>query len=121
MTSTMTLPAVRSQHGLGPSRPAMGGTVRLTRRGRWVVLLVSLAVALAIGVALSGGSVATQEPGTPAPTQTLVVRSGQTLWDIAAARADDGDVRGMIAEIQQLNGLHSGMVTAGQRLVVPAS
>lgn len=130
MATTLILPAaggasaapraVAAVASRRPARPASGG-VRLTRRGRLVVLLLSLAIVLGVGVALSGGSVATQEPGTAEPTQTLIVRSGQTLWDIAAARTDEGDVRGMVERIERLNALDSAEVTAGQRLVVPAN
>ena len=48
-----------------------------------------------------------------------MVGSGDTLWDIAADLADDGDVRAMVDRIEQLNALDSGMVVAGQRLRVP--
>lgn len=128
MTTTTILPAARPTAAARPSaaRPARSrqvagrGSVRLTRRGRLVVLALSLAIVLGIGIALSGGSVATQEPGTAEPTQTLIVRSGQTLWDIAADRAEHGEVRSMVQEIERLNALDSAEVIAGQRLVVPA-
>jgi hypothetical protein len=94
-------------------------TVRLTRRGRLVVLALALVTVLAIGILLASGSVATEEPGTPEPTRVVLVGSGDTLWDIAAGLADDGDVRAMIDRIEKLNALDSGMVVAGQELVVP--
>jgi hypothetical protein len=96
-------------------------TVRLTRRGRVVVVLAALLVAFAIGVFVTAaGSVATQQPGTPEPTQIVQVGTGDTLWDIASGLADDGDVRGMMEEIKHLNALDSADLQAGQRLVVPA-
>jgi Tfp pilus assembly protein FimV len=95
--------------------------VRLTRRGRAVVVVAALLVAFAIGVFVTAaGSVATQHPGTPAPTRIVQVGSGDTLWDIASGLADDGDVRAMMEEIKQLNALDSADLQAGQRLVVPA-
>ena len=54
------------------------------------------------------------------PADTIVVGTGVTLWDIASARAEGGDVRDMMSTIQQLNHLESGMLVAGQRLRVPA-
>jgi hypothetical protein len=102
-------------------RPAPSGSVRLTRRGRLVVLALALVAVLAVGFVLASGSVATDEPGTPEPTRVVLVGSGDTLWDIAAGLADDGDVRAMIDRIEELNALESGMVVAGQKLVVPAS
>jgi Tfp pilus assembly protein FimV len=95
--------------------------VRLTRRGRVVVVVAALLVAFAIGVFVTAaGSVATQRPGSPEPTRIVQVGTGDTLWDIAADLADDGDVRAVMEEIKHLNALDSGVLQAGQRLVVPA-
>ena len=94
-------------------------TVRLTRRGRLVVLAAALVAVLAVGLFLASGSVATDEPGTPEPTRVVLVGSGDTLWGIASDLAEDGDVRSMIDRISKLNALDSGMVVAGQQLVVP--
>ena len=95
--------------------------VRLTRRGRVVVVVAALLVAFAIGVFVTAaGSVATREPGTPEPTRIVQVGSGDTLWGIASELADDGDVRAMMTRIERLNALDSTTLQAGQRLVVPA-
>ena len=126
--TTMTLdtacprqPASRQPRLAARARPR--SAVRLTRRGRVVVVVVAaLLVAFAIGVFVTAaGSVATQQPGTPEPTKIVQVGTGDTLWDIAASLADDGDVRAVMEEIKQLNALDSGVLQAGQRLVVPAS
>ena len=119
MTASTTLrptlaPAIRAH-----ARPASAGQLRLTRRGRFVVLALAMLVALGLGLALAAGSVATEEPGTPEPTRVVMVGAGDTLWGIAADLADDGDVRAMIDRIERLNALDSGMVVAGQRLRVP--
>ena len=103
------------------SSPVRTGSVRLTRRGRLVVLALALIAVLAVGLVLASGSVATDEPGTPEPTRVVMVGTGETLWGIASDLADDGDVRAMIDRIEQLNALDSGMVSAGQRLLVPAT
>ena len=125
--STITAPhvvplGVRRPQSRPLSRSQSRATVRLTRRGRVVVLLLGLAIALAVGVFLGAGSVATEQPGTPTPTRIVMVGSGDTLWDIAADAADatgSGDVREMVTRIERLNALESGMVLAGQRLRVP--
>ena len=95
--------------------------VRLTRRGRLVVFMFSLVLALAIGILVAAGSVATGEAGKPEPTRVVTVGTGDTLWAIASDLADDGEVRAMMEQIERLNALESGMLAAGQRLVVPAS
>ena len=122
--STITIQQV-PQVRLAP-RPAgrqdARSTVRLTRRGRIVVLLLGLVMALAVGVFLGAGSVATERPGTPAPSHIVTVAPGETLWGIAAeaaAATGEDDVRAMVERIERLNALDSGMVLAGQRLRVP--
>ncbi|WP_193611310.1 LysM peptidoglycan-binding domain-containing protein [Nocardioides lijunqiniae] len=94
-------------------------TLRLTRRGRLVVLLLALGVVLGVGFALASGSVATQEAGTPEPTRVVMVGAGDTLWDIAADVDPEGDTRSTMEEITRLNALDSSMVTVGQQLIVP--
>jgi Tfp pilus assembly protein FimV len=104
-----------------PTRP-VGSSVRLTRRGRAVVVVLGLLVVLAVGVFFGAGSVATERPGTPEPTRIVMVGQGDTLWDIAAdaaATTGSDDVRAMITRIERLNALDSGMVLAGQRLRIP--
>jgi Tfp pilus assembly protein FimV len=114
--TTMTLDTMFSPRAARPR-----STVRLTRRGRVVVVVALLLAAFAVGVFVTAaGSVATQRPGTPEPTRIVQVGSGDTLWDIASELADGGDVRSMIEEIKQLNALDSNDLQAGQRLVVPA-
>ena len=100
-------------------RPTSTPSYRLTRRGRLVILAFALLAVLAIGVVLASGAVGTQEAGTPEPTETVMVGTGDTLWDIAADAAGDGEVREMVERIKSLNALDSGMVTVGQRLRVP--
>jgi hypothetical protein len=104
-----------------PARPARPGGVRLTRRGRLVVLTLAVLAILGIGVFVASGSVATGEAGAQAPMHVVTVTPGDTLWDIAADAATDGDVGAMVQQIEDLNALESGMVVVGQRLVVPAS
>ena len=117
--TTMTLDTMFL--GSAPAQPRrQRSTVRLTRRGRVVVVVAALLVAFAIGVFVTAaGSVATQRPGTPEPTRIIQVGSGDTLWDIASELADGGDVRAMMTRIQKLNALESSSLQAGQRLVVP--
>jgi LysM repeat protein len=126
--STMVLPAVTATAASRPSHPAQRrgapaaqGALRLTRRGRLVVFLAGLLVAVAVAVAFAGGSVATAEKGQPVPTDVIVVGTGVTLWDIASARAEGGDVREVMSTIQRLNHLEGGLLVAGQQLRVPAA
>lgn len=115
--STMTIAPYADFTGRAP-RP---GQVRLTRRGRLVVLLGSLLLVLALGVMWGAGSVATERPGTPEPTRVVQVTPGETLYGIAAEVTVDGDVAAMVERIQRLNALDSGMLEAGQRIRVPVT
>ena len=53
-------------------------------------------------------------------TERILVAPGQTLWQIAAEHAEDGDVRAAVDAIEKLNALDSAMLYAGQELFVPA-
>ena len=122
--STITIDPVRSACYVEPRSPrsTQRSSLRLTRRGRFVVLLLGLAIALTAGVFLGAGSVATGHKGTPEPTRVVQVGPGDTLWGIAgeaAAATGEDDVRAMVDRIERLNALESGMVLAGQRLRVP--
>ena len=131
--STITLSATRGStlddtrlapaRQLRPAHQAVArpsGAVRLTRRGRLVVFSAALLFVLVAGVFLGSRSVATDEAGTPAPTEIVMVDEGDTLWGIASDIAEDGgDVRSVMREIERMNALESSMLTMGQKLRVP--
>ena len=53
---------------------------------------------------------------------TYEVRSGDTLWSVAAANTPaGGDVRRTVAEIRDLSGLDGSTIRAGQTLRLPPS
>lgn len=92
--------------------------LRLTTRGRRV--LVALGFALSIAV---GGTVGTLVQGAgavPEEVATVVVQPGQSLWVIASgSAAPNQDVREVVDQIRTLNGLEHSTVHAGQELSVP--
>jgi hypothetical protein len=101
------------------ARPA-APQLRLTRRGRLTVFVLALLFAATVAFVLASGSSANAEQGgTPIATERIVVTPGQTLWQIAADRADDGEVRAMIDSIEKLNALEEPMLYAGQELYLP--
>jgi Tfp pilus assembly protein FimV len=98
-----------------PGRAARRG-VRLTRRGR--VVLLALLLALVGGLAVLVGSAGNAaDPAGPAPT--VVVKPGDTLWSIAARYAPAGDAFVTIDQIRRLNGMPDYTVHAGETLVLP--
>lgn len=119
IATTATIPA--SPLGRVQRSQVQRGQVRLTRRGRVVVVLAALVLTLVVGIALSGVSSASEEAGAAPATEVVVVNEGDTLWGIAAEVAEDGEVRSMITEIRELNDLDSSVVTLGQKIHVPVA
>lgn len=79
---------------------------------RWSLLLLALAGLLAL---------AAPRPSTGAGgEERYVVRSGDTLWELAAERFG-GDPRKGIWEIQARNDLERGLLVPGTVLYLPAT
>jgi hypothetical protein len=94
--------------------------LRLTRRGRLVVVALFLLTLFAGGVLFgSTATRATGEAGAPRDYQYLVVQPGQTLWGIAKEIAPQEDPRATIEAIRRLNALPDAGIEAGQRIALP--
>lgn len=105
---------------MSTARVAPVPSLRLTRRGRLVVFLGSLAISLGALVAWGPSVVATSEPGAPRQLRVVTVEPGDTLWDIATAANPGGNVGDTVHEIAELNALPStGDLQIGQQLAVP--
>ena len=94
-----------------PSR----SVVRLTRRGR-VVFLLAFVTVVAFAMIIMG---ALADAGSPQKVRYIQVAPGQTLTSIAQQLGANGDIRDTIAEIEQLNGMSSAALQAGQQLALP--
>ncbi|WP_309232911.1 LysM peptidoglycan-binding domain-containing protein [Blastococcus sp. TML/C7B] len=110
--------ARRPVPGRGVERPA-APALRLTRRARRLGVVLGLAVGVVVGSWV--GSVVSDDGGLRlAGASSVVVQSGDTLWSIAASVAGSGDdVRAVVAEIRELNGLADASIAPGQTLVLP--
>lgn len=122
MNSTAHLslvPAVSSTADLAAAdRPA--ASLRLTSRGRLVMVVLFLVALFAGGVLFGSTSTrATGEAGAPRDYQYLVVQPGQTLWGIAKDVAPQDDPRATIEAIRRLNALPHTGIEAGQRIALP--
>ena len=105
----------RSAHAV-----AAAGPVRLTDRGRAV--LVALAFALAAVLGTGVGLALPAQDAAPEQVQSVTVGPGENLWTIAESVAVEGqDVRAVIDQIITLNNLTAATVHAGQELTVPAA
>ncbi|MDQ1711777.1 MAG: hypothetical protein QOE45_1227 [Frankiaceae bacterium] len=93
-------------------------SVRLTRRGRTLIVLTLVALVL-LAFSLGRTSAGATGSGTPVARPTTVVAPGETLWAIARRVAPGTDPRATVARLTQLNDLGSTPIVAGQRLVLP--
>lgn len=95
--------------------------IRLTRRGRIVVVLTFLGALLAGGFTL--GHAPSEASGRMHPLQprTVTVQAGDTLWTVAERVAPHVDPRLVVAQIQSLNHLRGPQLLAGMQLIVPRS
>jgi hypothetical protein len=124
--STATFPAGTYNF----DRPSAG----LTRRGRLArtLLVLSLSIVLGAGFAMKAGagdagasgsdalSAAKINGSSDAKTYIVVtVAAGETLWSLASAMADGGDVQTLVADIASANSLSGVDVEAGQKLRIP--
>ena len=90
--------------------------LRLTRRGRVVVLIFLSLITAGLGalVATSSGAA-----GTGAEAPVTVVRPNDTLWRIATREFPDRDPFEAIDAIRRLNGINDYTVRPGEELRLP--
>ncbi|MER7543848.1 LysM peptidoglycan-binding domain-containing protein [Spirillospora sp. NPDC127506] len=99
--------------------------IRLTRRGRAVLVGFAAAVTLA-GLWLTAGPGAFAGSrdggrGPSGPARTVVVEPGDTLWGIASSADPGADPRLTVQRILDLNGLNGDpTVRPGQEIRLPA-
>lgn len=95
--------------------------LRLTRRGRVVVLAVLVGLLLA---ALMAGRTATSRAVTEGSSgsgyTTTTVHQGETLWAVAQRVHPGHDPRALVQSLREINHLQTASVQVGQQLLVPA-
>lgn len=91
------------------------------RRRAIAVVFAILVVGTILVLAFVGGRASADgsSPGEVRPAAVYVVRSGDTLWDLAVALAPDRDPRVVVAALERAAG--GAVVHPGQRIVLPAS
>lgn len=93
------------------------GTVRGFLKG---LPLLTLAALIVLGAISFFGPAASASVENASVTRiVVVVKHGETLWDIAQAVDPQGDTRDTVVRIMELNSLTSTSVDAGQRLEIP--
>ena len=82
--------------------------------------LLTLAALIVLGAISFFGPAASASVENASATRTVVVvKHGETLWDIAQTVDPHGDTRDTVVRIMELNSLTSTSVDAGQRLEIP--
>ena len=100
-----------------PSSIRRLGTVRGFLKG---LPLLTLAALIVLGAISFFGPAASASVENASVTRTVVVvKHGETLWDIAQVVDPQGDTRDTVVRIMELNSLTSTSVDAGQRLEIP--
>jgi LysM repeat protein len=100
----------------------------LVMRRRAVVVALVVGLLLALGVLLgrsgghtvaSAGGVAASAGTAPLPVadRAYVVQPGDTLWHIARALQQDGDVRPLVMQLERVR--HGAPLRVGERIALP--
>jgi hypothetical protein len=124
---------LRSALGAQPAAPLWSARdtqraapLRLTRRGQVVIAVLAVVLAAVVitivAMAAPGGAQAANHGHAGAGYQgmrQIVVRSGQTLWSIAAKVEPSADPRLVISQIMTVNAMTSPVIKAGELLWVP--
>lgn len=117
----------RARHSRASSRGRRrAGRVRLTARGRAMVITVAaLTLAAVAGLCLAGAagwlgsSAGAAVVGSARPSQTVIVKPGDTLWSIARDLRPEQSTWSTVRALREANGLDSALIHPGQELVVP--
>jgi hypothetical protein len=91
--------------------------VRLTRRGRLVVLALVLFLGALVGFL---GAAPGQAADPAKPAVTAVVQPGDTLWSFAERNLPHWQPKAAVVELKRLNDLEGYVIHPGQRLTLPA-
>ena len=90
---------------------------RMRKRAAFRKRALSLLVVILLTVSVFGVCNAFGE--TKVKTETVVVKSGSTLWSIASDIDSNKDIRELVYEIQEMNGIVGNNVYAGQVIEIP--
>lgn len=111
-----TAARVRARRSAGSST----GSLHLTTRGRRLVMVLAILLALAVG--LIGGRAMASGPETGIAVDVYTVGSGESLWSIASTQTAPGaDVRDIVSDLMKLNELSDSSLVTGQQILLPVS
>ena len=94
--------------------------LRMTARGRAVLLTLVAAPLVVAALALGLNAGAATGTSSSTPLQTVTVVGGETLWGLAHQIAPTADPRDVIANIMSVNQLSTADIQPGEKLEIPA-
>lgn len=92
--------------------------VRLTRRGQAVLVAAFLLCVLGLMTAFGGFATATGEAGQAPSVRYVEVQPGDTLYGLAGDYAEPGEIREVVHQIRELNGVGS-VLQPGTTIAIP--
>lgn len=99
--------------------------LRLTRRGRLVLVGAPLMIVAAALLVFIGFFTAPAMASGNSPEQTRTIQvgvsAGDSLWSLATEFAPDRDPRTVVADIVEINNLADATVPAGSQIYIPVS
>ncbi|SDS63475.1 LysM domain-containing protein [Paraoerskovia marina] len=114
--TTLTLAPAGHRHTAGSL-----SSLRLTRRGRVVLAVLAATVGFVVSL-LGARAVVADAPAAPVEVREVVVEPGDTLWSYASEMTVVGaDVRDVLADIVELNGLQTSTLEIGQTVLLPVT
>lgn len=82
-------------------------------------LVVTILLVAYLAATLLGLTVADSADQTSYPYKTVTVASGDTIWSIAETCTDGQDIRRVVYDIQEINGIDDCVITTGEHLKIP--
>jgi len=83
-------------------------------------VIVALALLVLVGAGLVGQRAVAEAPGTGVEVQLHTVAPGETLWQYAQTVRESGeDLRDVVAQLRELNGLTTAELQTGQVVLLP--
>jgi Tfp pilus assembly protein FimV len=103
-----------------PVRRARARARVARRRARFRRTVAGAALLTVIGGTLAGGLARGADAPPRSARKLVLVRAGDTLWDLASRHAPEGtDVRSYVDALVAANGLSGAGIEAGMRLRLP--
>jgi nucleoid-associated protein YgaU len=100
----------------GRSSAAESVPLRLTARGRAVLLIVAAVIGLAVVTSAWFGASASTPPARSTEPAQVVVHNGDTLWSIATRIGPGRDPRAVVDQLVRVNHLDTPALVPGQVL-----